>query len=239
MVTDHTNSPGELQFVDPSVDPSTFWDIGKLLTGPLITKTTKEILRRFPAVEYAVGFDGVDDWVCVDNLDIGRNGIDIETEIWISQNNQSCSILGFLDSDDNSILTLADTTTGNLGVRAIYKNRDGTQNTVLSKIEPETWQDLRVWSDGNIFSIEVDGAQVSTIPNISLENGPFKFYFGTGHRVKYFSGMVKSLQIQSGTSQLFNLQGGEGLKIEDKTNSAEIAGIHNMKKGRFQKEFRT
>lgn len=237
MTADHTKSPGELRFVDPSVDPSTLWDIGKSLAVPLIIKTAREILRRFPAVEYAVGFDGVDDWVCVDNLDIGRNGIDIEMKIWISQHNQSGRILGFSDSDGNSVLALSDTITGNSGIRAIYKNKNDIKSTVLSRIEPETWQDLRVWSDGNIFSIEVDGAQVSTISNISLENGPFKFYFGTGRRVRYFRGMVKSLQIQSGTSQLFNLQSGEGLKIEDKTNSAEIAGIHDMKKGRFQKEF--
>lgn len=242
MATNQTNGSGELRFVDPSVDPSIFWDITKFLTevgsGHLIIKSASEILRRFPAVEYAVGFDGIDDWVCIDNLDIDRKGIDVETKLWISQDNQGCEIIDILDSDDNSILTLAGTTNERLEIRVIHKNNGDTQNTVLSKIEPETWQDLRVWSDGNIFSIEVNGTQISIIPDIILENGPFKFYFGTGRRFRYFRGMIKSLQVQSGTNQLFDLQGGEGLKIENNTNSADIAGTHSMRKGRFRKEFR-
>lgn len=243
MATNHGDGAKKLRFIDPSVDPSILWDISKFLAevglGHLTIRVV-EILWRFPAVEHAVGFDGVDDWIRIDDLDIRSNGIDVETSVWISQDNQGCELLDFTTNSNNSILTLADTTDEESEIQIIYENNVGRKKVVLSRIEPETWQDLRIWSDGNVFSIEVNGNQVSLLPDIDLEDGPFKFYFGRGcRRLRYFRGMVKHLQIHSGANQLFNLQGGDNPKIDDETDSAVVAGTHSMKKGRFQKEFST
>lgn len=242
MATNHDNGAKKLRFIDPSVDPSILWDISKFLAevglGHLTIRVV-EILWRFSTVEYAVGFDGVDDWIRIDDLDIRRNGIDVETSVWISQDNQGCELLDFTTNSNNSILTLADTADEESEIQAIYENNADRKKVVLSRIEPETWQDLRIWSDGNVFSIEVNGNQVSLLPDIDLKDGPFKFYFGRGcRRLRYFRGMVKHLQIHSGANQLFNLQGGDNPKI-DGTDSAVVAGTHSMKKGRFQKEFST
>lgn len=243
MAANYANGTDELQFVDPSVDPSILFDFSKYLadvgTSHLTIHFAKEILRRFPAIEYAVGFDGVDDWIGIDELDIGRDGIDIETKIWISQDNHGGELLDIASINDNSILRLTDTPDEDVEIRAYHRNSDGMQNTVLSGIKPETWQSLRVWSDGGIFSIEIDGTQVSIMPDIDLQNGPFKLYFGTSsRRSMYFRGMVKHLQVQSGTNQHFNLQAGETFNVKDMTYSADLVGIHNLKKGRFRKQFR-
>lgn len=242
MVANHANGAEELRFVDPSIDPSIFLDISKFLAGIglryIIVKIVKT-LWRFSAVEYAVGFDGIDDLICIDDLDIRNDSIDIETSIWISRNNQGFELLDLANSDGDSILGLTDTTDENLEIRAIYRNDDEMQNVVLSRIESEAWHNLRIWSDGNVFSIEVDGTQVGIIPGIDLEDGPFKLHFGRGcHSYRYFRGMVKHLQVKSGANKLFYLQGDEDFEIKDETDSADLIGIHKMKKGRFRKEFR-
>lgn len=239
-----TNSSEGLRFVDPSVDPTLLWDVSKFLgeaaSKYLIVRTVKEIVCRFPIVEYAVGFDGVDDSISIEDLDIGDNSIDIETKIWISSDNQEGVICDFADSDGDSILRLSDTGDEHSEIQAIYRNSDGIQRTVLSKIKSETWQDLRVWSDGNVFSVEVDGNQIGIMPNIEVEDETVNFCFGKSYQgFSHFKGMIKYLQVQSGADQLFNLQAGKSIEIEDLTDSASAPGIHNLRKGRFKKEFRT
>ncbi|MGQ3414481.1 hypothetical protein ACT4ML_19860 [Natrinema sp. LN54] len=238
MSTD--NRTDGLQFVDPSVDPSVIWDLMDSLfeigLGSLLTELRK-VLWRFLTVEYAVGFDGVDDWICIDELDMSKKGVMIESDIWIQQNNEIYDLLDIVDSDGDSILRLTSTSDENSEIQAVYRHSDGMQNVVLPRVESGSWQNLRIQSNRNNFSIEVDETS-SVIRYIAFENGPIKFYFGRGHgTLRYFRGMIKQLHVASGGVKLFNLQSGERFKIEEGTDSSDITGIHDMKKDRLQKSF--
>lgn len=98
---------------------------------------------------------------------------------------------------------------------------------------------MRVWSDGSNFSVEVDGDQVALFTDVDLAENPFKFHFGSNsHKSKFFAGMIKHLQLQSGSDLIFDLQVDKEIQVEDMTDMAKLVGIHKMRKARFQKEFR-
>jgi hypothetical protein len=240
MVANHSNDYEEFRFVDPSVDPSILFDVASnLVEGYGAIQAMQEMLRRFPAVEYAVGFDGIDDWVRLDKLDLARHNLEIKSRIWIPQDSSGNYILDITDEENKSIIGIASAPDDDSTFRFHYKGSEGIQTQTLPKLNLETWQNIRIWSSGNGFSVTVDGNQVAFGPNVDLGRGLSKVYFGTNsHRTMYFEGMVKHLGVNLGSEQIFSLKGSSELQIEDKTNIATTAGIHNMKKGRFNKEFR-
>jgi hypothetical protein len=241
MMADHADSYEGFQLVDPSVDPSILFDIGNgLLDSYAAVQALKELLRRFPTIEYAVGFDGIDDWVCLDKLDLSSQNVEVESKVWISQSSSSDYIFDVTDSESKSIIGLANTPDDHSVFRLHYRTSKGIKTQTLSRLDLETWQSFRVWSSGSDFSVTVDGDQVAFVPDIDLGKGPSKVYFGTnGPRTMYFEGMIKYLRVMTDSDQIFSLKSSGNLQIEDKTDTATTAGIHNMKKRRFQKEFRS
>jgi len=241
MVAGHADGYEELRFVDPSVDPSILLDVAShFIDGYAAVKTIQEMLRRFPSIEYAVGFDGIDDWICLDNLDTGNHNLEIESRIWSSQNSSGDYIFDITDSENRSIIGLANVPDDSSVFRLHYRTGGGIKTQTLSRIDIETWQNLRIWSSESSFSVEVNGTQVAFVPQVDLGKGPSKVYFGTNnHRTIYFEGMIKYLRIMESSDQIFSLRGNSNLQIEDKTNTGTTAGIHSMKKERFQKEFRS
>lgn len=241
MGGNQTDVDSGLRFVDPSVDPSILWDISKFLAEAgsqhLTIRAAIEILRRYPATEYAVGFDGVDDWITVQELGIGSSDIIFETEVWISEDNTGLHLLDIVNDQGDSILTLAATEGENLEMTAHYRSNGETEEEIIPDIELETWHDLSIQSDGTLFSVNVDGTQTGVMSDVDIEDGPFKLYFGKSSAEKYFKGMVKAIKFQSGNIDIFNLRAGEELETEDNTDLASVIGIHELKKGRFQREF--
>lgn len=241
MATQISVESSGLSFYDPSVDPQLILDsIGRLVQAYGYYSAIKaglNMLNRFPSVEYAVGFDGVDDHVSIPGLEIGNHGLEIEANIWISRENQGSPILSILDSDDERILTLVASDDENFQINAFYKNADDTESQTLHNIKIEEWQKLNVESDGEVLSINVDGDQEIFINQINLGNPPFELDFGRVN-LSYFNGMVRNLEVNSGNNDVFSLKGGKDVDIEDKTNSAVVEGVHNIRKGRLEKEFK-
>jgi len=240
MVADNTEDRRAPRFVDPTVDPSVTLDFANgLLDFYGAFKALQEVLRRFPNNEYAVGFDGVDDWVCVEEIDLGSHNLDIESRIWSSQPDRNGCVFDVLDRENSSVIGIASVPDGE-SFRLHYRTTDGVKTQPLPNLNQKTWQNLRIWSSGRDFSVTVDGNQVAFVPDIDLTSGPYKLYFGGNpHRITYFEGMVRYLKVRKSSDEIFSLKSGNNLQIQDKTNSATTAGIHKMKKGRFQTEFRS
>lgn len=233
---------GGLSLVDYSLDP-------QIILGSLefaiewyawydFYSRILEYFTRLPTAEYAVGFDGVDDYVSVPSLEIGNHGIEMETNIWISRENQGSPLLSIVNSNERRILTLAASNEENFRINAFYRNGGDIENEPIQNIALEEWQQLYLESDGEVLSITVDGDQELFITQIDLEDGPFKLEFGRGNSPGYFEGMVRNLKVSSGDNEVFCLQSGKDVNVEDETNSAVITGVHNIKKDRLEKEFR-
>lgn len=233
--------PGDLRFLDPSLDPQIILESLKFAKDWLgwyaFFSTILEIFTRFPSIEYAVGFDGVDDYVSIPSLEINKKGLDLETNIWISQDNRGSPILSIVDTDDTNVLSLFVTKEEDYRVKGFYGEGDDMEEVLINRIELEEWQKIRIWSDGKGLSIEVDDKQVSSIDDIDLDGGPFKLNFGRGHNFRHFEGMVRNLTIDTGNEEIFTLESGKTFSTEDKTDSAITAGLHTMKKGRFERKF--
>lgn len=232
---------GGLSLVDPSVDPQIILDtLGNLVEiygYYSAIKAALETFRRLPSVEYAVGFDGVDDYISVPNLEVEDQGLELEANIWISQDNEGSRLLTLVDDSDETVFTLVFTDDENPRIKAYYKNGADLENVPINGIELEKWQKLRIWSDGQTLSIEIDGKETSSINDIDLDNPSFKLYFGRGRHHRNFRGMVRHMNVNSSIGEIFSVQSGKNVSVQDETNSVVAAGIHNMKKGRFEKEF--
>lgn len=227
----------ELDFID-TLDAKIILNYLEFLDDPrdwyYVIKTIKEILDLFneaPTVEYAVGFDGVDDYVSIPDLAIGSKGIDLETSVWISQDNHGSQILSLMNSDDEVVLALKVSGGSYLPVKAFHRDNNGNlKESPISSIELEEWQELRIRSDGEFLSLEIDGDPVKLMDNIDLDNGPFKLNLGKGNNFHHFEGKVRNFWVSSGDNEVFSLQSGRDFSIKDKTGSAVTAGIWNTKK---------
>mgnify|MGYP000173940113 CR=1 FL=1 len=232
----------DIRFVDPTADPAIIFDVLERLANAgldyTVIRVLQEMVWRFPSKEYAVGFDGVDDWVSVPKLKIRRSGLEVETRIWVAESEQYKCLLAIGDQDDDRIFGLFSSSATEGEISAVYSDRNDFQNRVLQGFKPQTWHDLRLWSDGAVFSVEIDGKQIALIHEAKLKPGPFTFNFGSSFPTgRYFEGMIKHLRVRSGPDTILDIEAGQEVQINDKPDSALIAGIHDMKKGRFQSEF--
>lgn len=241
MTTNISIHSGGLNFVDQSLE-LTIAELlnfaGEWYTFYGLSRPVFEYIDRRWSVEYALGFDGVDDYISIPNLEIDEQSLELETNIWISRENQGSSILNILNTDGDRILTLAATNEENFQVKAYYRNEGNIENKTLQNIALEEWQQLNIESDGEVLSINVDGEQEVFLTQIDLENSSFKVEFGARNQLDNFNGMIRNLEVHYEDTSLFSLESGENVVIKDETDSATIAGVHKLKKDRREKEFK-
>lgn len=240
MATDHSSETGGLRFVDPTVDPSLLWDGAKSLAefglGHLFGELIKRYLWRYPTAEYAVGFDGVDDWIRVRDLSIHEEGLELKTRMWVENQSEGNEFLHLVNAAGDTIFRLINKQ-DDAGLSMVYRTSGSLQSTDIYGIETKTWQGLRVWSDGCLVGVEVDESPIGHAPEVDFQEGPFTLYFGGGHGDRYFRGMVKHLNISSGGSPQFKLQSGDNIDVTGDAGS-DAVGLHILKKERFGSEFK-
>ena len=241
MTTNISINTGGLNFVDQSLELAAGEILDFAFNWYAAYGASHPVFEYFNSrfsKEYALGFDGVDDYISIPNLEIEKQGLELETNIWISRENQGSHILTISNTDGEIIFTLAATNEENFQIKAYYKNGDDIENKNLHNIALEQWQQLNIESDGEILSITVDGNQELYLTAINLENGLFNVIFGKNNQLDHFNGMIRNLELNYEDASLFSLESGKNIDIKDDTNSATIAGVHKLRKERTGKEFK-
>jgi hypothetical protein len=233
-------SSGGTSFVDSSIDPNMILEslefTKEWVDWYLYYEEVRKIIKRFLTSEFAIGFDGVDDYISVPNLEISDQRMELETEVWISRENRESTLLSIVDDNEEPFLVLKTTDEVNFRTKAYYRNGNNMKSEILQNFAIEEWQEIEVESDGEILSITVNGNQKIFLNDIELGEEPFELKFGRDSALHYFEGMIRRLKIISGSNKLFDLKAGRNIDIKDETESAVIVGAHN-KKDPFEKEF--
>lgn len=238
-MTRTTEKQGGPRFVDPSADPTYFWYLIRFIFALGLRVVVNRALRsiwRFITVEHAIGFDGVDDFIRIKYIDL--DGFRLNTRILLQNEMNRSVVVSIEDSVGNKIFRLVRDPDDDSRLQAIYRNAGKIESSSLAGTFYDGWHDLNITSDGRGVSIQVDGTTVVPARDIDSPSSPCTVCFGgSPAALSYFNGMMKYLKVWSKGSVVFSLESGETLEVKEDAKSADMVGIHHMKKGRLDNEF--
>lgn len=237
----HQSSEGQ-RFADPSIDPSVFLELSsdsfEFLAQNMAWKLLEEIYRRFPTAEYAIGFDGVDDSIRIGPLDLLEGGIDVETEVWVSEGTHANPILSIVNDDGDAVAGISINTERSTEGYVFYRQEGLISSRPVLRLGSGVWRKIRLWSDGGVLSVEIDGAQTALVPNIDLTDEEYRIEIGTSPTVPgHLEGSMKSLKILNGSNDVVRFQSSKSESLPRISGHLDRIGVHRMKKGGFHDNF--